>query len=120
MHQYMAKVLTNASNSVCAINSVEDHVHILLKLARTSSPASVAEEVKKSSSKWLKTQLISLANFQWQTGYAAFSVSESNVKCVKDYIARQEEHHQKLSFKQEFVSFLKKNKIEYDDRYLWE
>ena len=120
LHAYMSTVLKNLECPVLVINSVDDHVHILFLLHRTITLSTVVGKVKSSSSKWLKTQSNELAEFAWQGGFGAFSVSESNVAVVKTYIASQEEHHRKVSFKDELRSFLAKHKVEYDERYLWD
>ncbi len=78
------------------------------------------EEVKKGSSKWLKTQGSEFLGFHWQAGYGAFSVSQSNVEQVKRYIERQEEHHRTRAFQDEFRAFLKRYGIEFDERYVWD
>jgi len=102
------------------INSVEDHVHILMELARTVSISQAVEKVKTSSSKWLKTQGTELARFTWQAGYGAFSVSESNVQAVREYVANQCQHHRVRSFQEEYRSFLKEYGVPYDERYVWD
>jgi putative transposase len=83
LHAYMATVLKNIACPALIINSVEDHVHILLDLSRTNSISSAVEHVKKTSSKWIKTQNEALAGFAWQAGYGAFAVSESNISAVR-------------------------------------
>ena len=120
LHAYMSTVLKNLECPVLVINSVDDHVHILFLLHRTITLSTVVGKVKSSSSKWLKTQSNELAEFAWQGGFGAFSGSESNVAAVKAYIAYQEEHHRKISFKDELRSFLAKHEVEYDERYLWD
>lgn len=92
-HRYMATAFKSCDSPAVLINSVEDHVHALFHLARTVTISSVVEEVKKSSSKWIKTQGPSLSEFAWQAGYGAFGVSESNVVAVRRYIEEQREHH---------------------------
>jgi len=82
--------------------------------------AKIVEEVKTSSSKWLKTQGRALANFHWQGGYGAFSVSPAELEQVVDYITRQEAHHRVMSFQEEYRNFLKSYGIEYDERYVWD
>lgn len=93
LHEYLATILIGIGRTPLAINSVEDHVHILFALGRTVSIGQVAEEVKMNSSKWIKTQGREFARFAWQVGYGAFSVSDSVVPVVCRYIARQREHH---------------------------
>jgi putative transposase len=120
LHAYMATVLQNLGCPPVLINSVEDHVHILFELARTVSVSQAVEEVKKSSSKWIKTQGTEFAHFAWQAGYGAFAVSESNVPAVRDYIAKQQEHHGRKSFQEEYRTFLERHGVAFDERYVWD
>ena len=120
LHAYMATVLQNLGCYPVLINSVEDHVHVLMELARTVSISQAVEKVKTSSSKWLKTQGTELARFTWQAGYGAFSVSESNVQAVREYVANQCQHHRVRSFQEEYRSFLKEYGVPYDERYVWD
>ena len=120
LHAYMATILNNIRCSAVLINSVEDHVHALLELGRTVSVSDAVEEVKKHSSKWIKTQDPHLKNFAWQTGYGAFAVSESNVDAVLKYIADQQEHHRVRTFQDEYRAFLKKHSLDFDERYVWD
>ena len=101
LHAYMATVLQNLGCAPVLINSVEDHAHLLFDLARTISISQAVEDVKKSSSKWIKTQGPEFAGFAWQAGYGAFAVSESNVETVRAYIANQREHHRTKTFQEE-------------------
>lgn len=105
IHAYMAGILQELTCEPIIINGVEDHVHVLCNLSRTLSLAKMVEELKKSSSKWIKEQGGNSRDFYWQSGYGVFSVSQSNVESVKIYIAGQEEHHQVVSFQDEFRSF---------------
>lgn len=120
LHAYMATVLRNLDCAPALINSVEDHVHILFDLARTVSVSQAVEQVKKSSSKWIKTQGAEFAGFAWQAGYRAFAVSESNVPAVRNYIARQQEHHRRKSFQEEYRAFLERHGVAFDERYVWD
>jgi len=120
LHRYMATVLQNLACPLVLINSVADHVHILFELGRTVSVSDAVEEVKKTSSKWIKTQGAEFAMFGWQAGYGAFAVSESNVTTVREYIADQLEHHRKKSFQEEYRAFLKRHRIPFDEKYLWD
>ena len=119
-HAYAATVLKNMKCPALIINSVDDHVHILFTLHRTVSLSSTVGDLKSSSSKWLKTQSADLTGFAWQTGFGAFSVSESNIEATRIYIANQEAHHRTIPFQDEFRRFLVKHNIEYDERYLWD
>jgi len=120
LHAYIAGALKRLDCPPIEVNGAADHVHILCRLSRKLSISDLVEEVKKGSSKWMKTKSPMLRNFYWQGGYAVSSVSESNVKEVKAYVAGQEEHHRKMTFQEEFVSFLKRHGFEYDERYIWE
>jgi REP element-mobilizing transposase RayT len=120
LHAYMATVLQNMGCPPVLINSVEDHVHILFDLARTVTVSTTVEDVKKTSSKWIKTQGAPFACFAWQAGYGAFAVSESNVPAVRDYIAGQREHHRKKSFQDEYRAFLVRHGVNFDERYVWD
>jgi putative transposase len=120
LHAYIAGILKEWQSPGNQIGSVEDHVHILFVLSKNHALCKVIEEVKKGSSKWVKTQEAALATFHWQNGYGAFSVSQSNVPTVTRYIERQEEHHRKVSFQDEFRAFLRRHGIEFDERYVWD
>lgn len=120
LHAYMATVLQNFGCPPVLINSVDDHVHILFELARTVAVSQAVEEVKTTSSKWIKTQGAEFAGFAWQSGYGAFSVSESIVPTVRDYIANQREHHRAKSFQEEYRTFLEKHGVVFDERYVWD
>jgi len=120
LHAYMATILRNDRCPAVLIGSVDDHVHILFDLARTVAVSQVVEEVKTSSSKWIKTQGAEFAAFAWQAGYGAFSVSESSVQAVRDYVANQREHHRVRSFQEEYRALLDKHGVAYDERYVWD
>lgn len=117
---YMATVLRNVESTSLAINGTTDHVHILLQLSRKHALCEIVEEVKKTSSKWIKTKGAEFAAFQWQTGYGAFSIGESGVDAVKAYIANQKIHHRKITFQDEFRKLLAKYRVEYDERFVWD
>jgi REP element-mobilizing transposase RayT len=118
LHGYMATVLSNLGCHANLVGSVEDHVHILFELARTVAVSQVVEDVKKSSSKWLKTQHGMDGGFAWQNGYGVFSVSVSNAPSVREYAANQREHHRTRSFQEEFRALLEKHEIKHDERYV--
>jgi REP element-mobilizing transposase RayT len=120
LHAYMATVLQNLDCPPVLINSVEDHVHVLFELGRTVAISRAVEEVKKASSKWIKTQGTEFAGFAWQAGYGAFAVSESNVAAVREYIANQGEHHRRKSFQEEYRAFLERHRVVFDERYVWD
>ena len=120
LHRYKAVVLQNLKCPPELINSVEDHVHILFELARTISVSQAVEEVKTSSSKWIKTQGAEFTKFAWQAGYGAFAVSESKVAAVRRYIEGQRAHHRKTTFQDEYRAFLAKHQVPFDERYVWD
>jgi REP element-mobilizing transposase RayT len=117
---YMSSIWRAHESPVLAINGAEDHVHSLVSLSRKVALSDVLEEVKKSSSKWIKTKGPEYKNFYWQNGYGAFSIGQSGVEALKKYIAIQKEHHTKQTFQDEFRAFLKLYNIEYDERYVWD
>ena len=102
------------------IGGVEDHVHILLSLPATMAIAKALQLIKGGSSKWVHDTFPEHRLFAWQEKYGAFSVSESRVDKIVQYIKGQEEHHRKMTFQEEFLRLLKKHRIEYDERYLWD
>jgi putative transposase len=120
LYAYMATVLQTMDSPAPIINGVDDHVHILWLMSRKFTLAQLFEGVKADSSKWIKTKGAEYREFYWQSGYGVFSVSESNCPEVKKYIADQEEHHQKISYQDEFRWLCQKHGIEIDERYLWD
>jgi REP element-mobilizing transposase RayT len=117
---YASAVLRDLDSHVVAINAWRDHVHILFALNKNHSLAQVVMEVKRATSKWIKTQGKEFAGFHWQSGYGAFSIGQSGVDEVKTYIANQAKHHRVKSFEEEFRSFLKRYQVEFDERYVWD
>jgi REP element-mobilizing transposase RayT len=120
LHRYSAGILKEWESPAILINSVEDHIHILYSQSKNHSLAKIVEEVKKGSSRWIKTKGNSFAGFYWQNGYGAFSVSQSNAAQVTEYIRTQREHHQNKSFQDEFREFLRRHEIPFDERYVWD
>jgi len=120
LHPYLSVVLNNDGCPSFQVGGVADHVHLLFSLSRVRTIADVVENVKTSSSKWLKTKEPQLADFHWQSGYGAFSVSRSQTDEVIKYIQRQEEHHKQRTFQQEFRRFLTLNEIDFDEKYVWD
>ena len=120
MHAYLGGICNQLDCPVIIIGGVADHVHQFGMLSKNISAADFIGEVKRSSSKWVKTKDPLLRKFAWQAGYGVFSVSQSQIEAVRSYIARQEEHHRKKSFQDEFLLLLKKYRVEYDERYVWD
>jgi len=102
------------------IGGVEDHVHALLSLSKNHALKKIVEKVKKGSSKWMKVEGTKNKDFQRQGGYAAFSVSQSNVEDVRRYSEKQEEHHRKMTFQDELRALFRRRGIEFDERYVWD
>ena len=119
-HAYLATVARNVDCECFRVGGVADHVHLAVRLSRTITMAKLIEELKTSSSKWLKTQSPALAAFAWQRGYGAFSVGPSDLNALLHYIDTQEEHHRTRTFQDEYRAFLNKYGIEYDERYVWD
>ena len=120
LHAYITGILQNHRSPLIEINSVRDHMHILFAQSKTLPPAKVVEQVKSSSSAWLKTRGPWYADFAWQTGYSEFSVSPSHKEAVRTYIRRQAEHHRREDFPTEFRRFCAKNGLPLDERHAWD
>jgi putative transposase len=120
LHAYLATVSRNAGCECYRAGGIEDHVHLAIRLSRSMSISNYVEEIKTSSSKWMKTRAPDLSRFSWQNGYGAFSVSPLEREALCGYIDGQEAHHRKRTFQEEYRAFLKKYGIEYDERYVWD
>ncbi|HEV8580490.1 MAG TPA: IS200/IS605 family transposase [Thermoanaerobaculia bacterium] len=120
LYPYIGGIIRQQGGWLLALGGIPDHVHILVRLKPVLAVADLVREVKSGSSKWIHERARSIPDFGWQTGYAVFSVSESNEGVVRRYIQNQEEHHRKATFKQELVALLQKHGIEYDPAYLWD
>ncbi len=101
------------------IGGIEDHIHALTTSPPTLAPAQIAQILKGESSKWIHQEFQRLKQFSWQDGYAAFTVSTSNLPQVVAYIQNQREHHRRKTFQEEYVEFLRASGVDYDERYLW-
>lgn len=120
MHGYLATVLRTHDCPTLEVGGCDDHVHALFALSRNYSIAQIVKEVKRTSPAWIKTIERRYSKFHWQNGYGAFSVSQSHVAQVRNYILHQEQPHRRKTFQDEFRVFLKKYEIEYDERYVWD
>ena len=119
LYAYMGAIIKDNQSIPILINGVEDHVHILCIMSKNIALAKLVEEIKRHSSRWIKTKDSYYFNFAWQGGYGGFSVSQSLHSITKQYIANQEGHHKKKSFREEYLLFLKEYGIDYNDQYLW-
>ena len=115
---YVAGIARNEGSYVVAVGGEPDHIHMLCTLPRTTTMADFAEEVKRGSSKWIKTKDDKYKHFKWQGGYAVFSISQSKIEDVTKYINNQYEHHKKQSFEDEYILWLEKYGIQYDPKYV--
>ena len=114
---YLAKALENQGCRAVIVGGHQNHVHLLVGMPKETATPDLVKEIKRSSSLWLKTKGDESADFAWQTGYGAFSVSYSNLDQVKDYIANQEEHHRTMPWDEEYRAMLQRHGVEFDDRF---
>lgn len=120
LHSYLGGICKNLECHPIKIGGYTDHVHILCMLSKKITLIKLLEEIKSHSSKWMKTNDESLKNFYWQNGYGVFSVNPSQVDTVIEYITNQHVHHNKITFQDEYRAFLKKYKVEHDERFVWD
>lgn len=119
LYDYIGGVIRKRGRISLAINGVEDHVHLLAKLRPDKALSDVIRDLKAGSSGWMHEVFPEVRDFKWQNGYAAFTVSTSLSGKVQRYVETQEEHHQKQLFREEFISLLRRNEVEFDEKYLW-
>ena len=120
LYAYMATIFDQLSCHAHKIGGTENHIHIACNLSRTVTVSKLLERVKKGSSKWIKTKGTIYQKFAWQVGYGAFSFGRSQLQTVIQYIENQKEHHRKVTFEEEYLEFLKKYGVQYDERYVWD
>jgi len=119
LHSYLVGACKGQKCPSQQVGGVEDHVHLLVRLGKAVGIATLVRELKRESSKWMKTEL-NHRDFKWQSGYGTFSISPNHVDPVTEYIRKQEEHHKKESFQDEFRRLCRKYNLEIDERYAWE
>jgi len=120
VHAYLGGISKQLDCPPIIVGGVEDHIHLLARMGRGVSQSDWVKELKRVSSAWIKTRAAGMERFSWQAGYGVFSVSTSNLESVERYIANQEEHHRKIPFMEEYRNFLRKNGVEWDERYVWD
>jgi len=120
MHRQLGGASKTLNCSPLLVGGVEDHIHLLGRLNRTLTISEWVKELKRVTSLWIKQREPQLADFQWQSGYGAFSVSQSEIPRVAQYIENQEEHHKKFDFKSEYRMLLERHEIPFDERYAWD
>ncbi len=119
LHKYITGIVQNKEQKMLAINGMSDHLHFLIGMKPSCCLSDLVREIKKSSNDFIKVEKLSKFKFSWQEGYGAFSYSHSQLNDVIAYITNQKEHHRKKSFKEEYVEFLKKFNVDYNEKYLF-
>jgi REP element-mobilizing transposase RayT len=120
LYKYIAGVCKNLHCPLIKINGVEDHIHILLHLSRTISVSDLIRDLKANSSRWIKSKGSDYNEFCWQGGFGVFSLSRRNLDGAICYLDGQKDHHKTVTFKEELIAMLKRAKISFDEKYLWD
>jgi REP element-mobilizing transposase RayT len=120
LQKYISGITENLKCKILAINNMADHLHMFVSRHPTVSESVLVQKVKNNSSRWINQKKLSRNVFAWQSGYGAFTYSRSQIKNVSAYIDNQQIHHQKHTFQEEFIAFLKKFEIDYDDKYMFD
>ena len=119
LYKYMTGIVQNHGHKMLAINGIADHVHLLIGQRPTEALSDLIEDVKGDASKWINENRLVKGRFNWQKGFSAFSYAKSDVSTVINYIRRQEEHHRKVTFMEEYEAWLKEFDVQYDPRYIY-
>ncbi|WP_028121419.1 IS200/IS605 family transposase [Epilithonimonas tenax] len=119
LHKFITGIVSNRGQRLFAIFAMPDHVHLLVSISPNVLISDLVRDIKAGSSKFINDKKWIVGKFNWQEGYGAFSYSKSHVDNVVKYILNQEEHHKKKTFKEEYLDFLRKFDIEYDDKYVF-
>jgi len=119
LFSYMGGICRECESPLLAASGMPDHVHLLVSLSKNLALSTLLQQVKKDSSKWIKTTGPEFGRFSWQDGYAAMSIGQSGLAACRTYIANQREHHATRTFKEELIEFLEKYEIEFDEGFLW-
>jgi len=120
LHRLVTKIVKNHDQHLVRINSVEDHLHLLVAIKPVISISDLVRELKTGTANYINKEGWTVGKFEWQNGFSAFSVSKSDVDRVVKYIDQQQEHHRRRSFQEEYHEFLEKHEVEYDDRYVFD
>jgi putative transposase len=120
LYDYIGGAIRSEGGASLGINGCPDHIHLLARLRQDRAVSDFLRAIKANSSGWIHRTFRASGDFAWQSGYGAFSVSQSQVEKVQQYVANQQRHHQRVSFKEEFLALLNAHGIEYDERYLWD
>jgi len=119
IHQYFGGAIRGIDGIPVIVGGMPDHLHILTAFSKSMAITDALREIKTESSKWISRSFPQLSQFAWQEGYGTFSISVAGIDRVKAYIAGQEEHHRTVTFQEEFLDFLRRHQIAYDERYIW-
>ncbi|MDR1557072.1 MAG: transposase [Tannerellaceae bacterium] len=119
LYAYIGGIIKDNASFPIKINGTENHVHVLSTMSKNISLADFVEEIKKNSSRWIKTKGKYYECFAWQSGYAGYSVSQTKVAVLKRYIEQQKQHHQSVSVRDEYLQFLREYSVDFDGNYLW-
>ena len=119
LYQYITGIVQNNGHKMLVINGMPDHLHIFIGMMPNQSVSDLLKDIKRSSSIWINENKFVKGKFEWQEGYGAFSYAKSQIKNVIAYIENQEEHHKSESFKKEYIQFLQKFEIAYDEKYIF-
>lgn len=120
LYRYITGIVRNKDQKMLAINGMSDHIHLFIGMKPSCCLSDLVREIKKSSNDFINEKKFTNFKFQWQEGYGAFSYSHSNLDNVIKYVMNQKEHHKVLSFKEEYIEFLRKFEIEFKDEYLFD
>ena len=120
LFRYIGGVCKKLESTPLAVGGYKNHIHILCTLSKKVSLVTLIGKVKSKSSKWVKSKGSAYKRFYWQNGYGAFSISSSQIDSIRSYIRKQKDHHQNISFEEEYKDMLKENNVEFDDRYIWD
>lgn len=119
LYKYITGIIQNRKHKLLAINGVSDHIHILIGMRPNQSLSDLVQEIKSSSSKWINDNKFLRLRFEWQDSYGAFSYGRSQIDSVIQYINNQEEHHKERSLQQEYINFLQKFQVEFEEKYIF-
>ncbi len=120
LHQYIAGIIKGKGQKSIIVNGMPDHIHAFIGLKPAMSISDLVRDIKNNSTNFINDRKLVHGTFKWQEGYGAFSYSHSHIEKVYDYILHQEEHHKKKTFKEEYLDFLNKFAVDYDEKYLFE
>ena len=120
LYKYISGIIANKNQKLMIVNGMPNHIHLLIGTKPNCNLSDLIRDIKANSSKWINEKKFTNFHFEWQTGFGAFTVSQSVVPNVIEYIKNQEEHHRKKTFKEEYVEFLKAYQIDFKDEYLFD